>query len=214
MSFLQLSLTASYLILVKAIKHFSTVEKVDIISMTFGFPQLEPSLEGLNRALLDAHAADIVLFAAGHNSGGRERVSFPANQDHVICIGACDGLNNPSRFNPSPIHNMFCTLGENIVTAWQITDSLSKSGTSYATPIAAGIAAILMDWMTHESRSWSHEDQRHSRKVKTKKGIVKIFEKRLSKERHGYRVLSPWKVFDEQNMGNAKGVLLDVLMNM
>lgn len=199
---------------VKAIKHFTTVQKVDIISMSFGFPLLEPSLDGLNKALLEAHRADIVLFAAGHNSGGRKRVSFPANQDHVICIGACDGLNWSSSFNPSRIHNMFCTLGENIVTPWQTAGSLSKSGTSYATPIAAGIAAVVMDWMIHESRSWSQEDQRHSRKVRTKSGIVKIFQEKLSEERNGYRVLVPWALFNEDSIGYAKGVLLDILINM
>jgi hypothetical protein len=181
--------------------------------MSFGFPQLEPHLEGLNKALLEAHSAGIVLFAAGHNSGGREQVSFPANRDYVICIGACDGFNNPSRFNPSLIDNMFCTLGENITTPFQIPGSSSKSGTSYATPIAAGMAAVLMDWVIQESRTWSGEERHHALKVKTKNGIINIFGQRLSEQRGVYRVLTPWNLFNERSIRNAKGVLLDVLMN-
>ncbi|EXJ77653.1 hypothetical protein A1O3_09882 [Capronia epimyces CBS 606.96] len=59
-------------------------EGVDIISMSFGFPDFVPSLTNVQAAIHEAYTAGIVLFAAASNGGGNRRLAYPANRNEVI----------------------------------------------------------------------------------------------------------------------------------
>ncbi|KAF2240327.1 subtilisin-like protein, partial [Trematosphaeria pertusa] len=130
-------------------------KKVDIVSMSFGWE--EDSDEDLRTIIERAKMSNILLFAAASNDGKRTRggMAFPARADEVIAIDAADGHGNPSKFNPPPGDKQrFTALGEAVNSAypvdlaedWEEPGWKRMSGTSCATPIAAGIAGLILEF--------------------------------------------------------------------
>ncbi|KAH6616958.1 peptidase S8/S53 domain-containing protein [Chaetomium tenue] len=72
----------------KAVDHAVTVWQVDIISMSFGvLDEREDGCVELRAALLRAHAAKVLMFAAASNTGGVDPApAFPARLSNVFCI--------------------------------------------------------------------------------------------------------------------------------
>lgn len=127
----------------KAIKHAATDWDADIISMSFGFDRLlGDHRDVIQESIKLAHSKDIIMFASGHNAGENKRMPYPANQeDKVIYIGATDSKGNPSTFSPKNGCHFF-TFGEDVTSS-----GVTKSGASFATPIAAAIAALSLDYI-------------------------------------------------------------------
>lgn len=119
--------------------------------MSFGFTDDSKALEAV------INNTDTLMFAASSNFGATESnsIRFPARMKHkVICIHAADGTGNPTSTNP-PEHAQlenFSILGECVPLGKRKdpqTDEvqqLYKSGTSIATPIAAGVAALVLEF--------------------------------------------------------------------
>lgn len=89
-----------------------------------------------------------LIFAAASNTGGNGSRPWPASHPGVFCIHATDerGVTNP-RMNPTALGNVdnFATLGDKIESYWG-GKRRCISGTSFATPIAAAIAANVLDF--------------------------------------------------------------------
>ncbi|QKX64567.1 uncharacterized protein TRUGW13939_11742 [Talaromyces rugulosus] len=119
----------------------------NIISMSFG---IEYDSE-VDEAIHAAYKDDIAMFAAASNSGGNRDRPYPSNRSNgVICVHASDGLGNNGGISPSPerkLHN-FSTLGISVPSKWKGNDVL-KSGTSFATPIAAALVANVLEFSSH-----------------------------------------------------------------
>ncbi|KAG4438022.1 hypothetical protein IFR05_006481 [Cadophora sp. M221] len=90
----------------EAIVHFSTGKgRVDIISMSFGFPKYVTKLNPILSAIRTARTNGVIIFAAAGNEGGNRGVFWPAalhDGGNVIRINSSDGEGSPSGFNPSP----------------------------------------------------------------------------------------------------------------
>ncbi len=154
-------------------------------------------------AIRDAFHKGTIIVAAASNSGVNPRypISFPANMRQVICIHSSDGEGNPSPRNPSPTPDCnLAMLGEGVAAAWPHTldtdavDGLRvASGTSVATPIAAGLASLVIDYASQGGPE--HETVAHWRRLKHCDEMRKVF-KEMARERAGYFTITPSSLFD------------------
>jgi len=203
---------------------------IDILNMSFGFPDAdEPSLDPLRSALQDIHTSNkVIILAAAHNDGGNEAVMWPASERTcVICVNSADGDGNPSSFNPTQQSPRFCTLGEGLelrLTGGQMERAKSdaqdpskvaktriESGTSFATPVAAALVAMILQFVDSEvdGSDLSEKQKQRLKKVRTRQGILRIFQERCVDQSHatrnGYHYIAPW--FFSKDMS----VMLDTL---
>jgi subtilisin family serine protease len=177
----------------KAITYAAEVWDVDIINLSFGFSNRNNEIETAIRK------ADKIVFAAAANDGGNTKRAFPARYEPVICIHSTDGLGNPSNFNPTRLTrgDNFSILGEAIESAWPGYPCVRKFGTSFATPIAASVGALIL----HFARQ--NLDEELLEALETYEGMKKVLHK-MSDQRGEY---------DYIHRGNCcRGIVSSVLL--
>ncbi|KAH8745339.1 hypothetical protein F5883DRAFT_266502 [Diaporthe sp. PMI_573] len=145
-------------IVANAINHAVDKWDVDIISMSFGWPSSDfEGYDALEVAIDKAYGNKVLMFAAAANSGGRLGRAYPASSSHIICVHSSNTYGAASDFSPTAEPNAIniATVGESVQSAWPMLlcrDKSnpkcveSRSGTSYATPIIAGITAFLLQY--------------------------------------------------------------------
>ncbi|KAF4944627.1 hypothetical protein FGADI_12565 [Fusarium gaditjirri] len=176
----------------KAITYAVDVWDVDIISMSFGLtseslisdPKLKLAYRDIDAAI--ENAKHKIFLAAAANHGSHAPRTFPANHDSVICIHASDGNGKDGGISPEPesTDDNFMILG----MALKLGGG-RKSGTSYAAPMAASVAAQIIYaadnllGLTDTARD----------RLRTGRGMREMF--RLMSRRNctaGYRFFAPW----------------------
>ncbi|KAI1286602.1 hypothetical protein F5Y03DRAFT_405879 [Xylaria venustula] len=165
----------------------------NIITMSFGFDEeiKVGNKPVISNAILEALLgtnSEIIFFAAAANDGGNRAEMFPARNTNVLSIRGTDDYGWAQRFNPPPDYNSatcFMTLGLDVPGASlsQSGDAgidVCKSGTSVATPIAAGIAAILLGYARiHEEELLNQLGCQHREKLVklwSRTGMCALFE--------------------------------------
>ncbi|CZR60317.1 uncharacterized protein PAC_10213 [Phialocephala subalpina] len=186
-----------------AIKHAVKEWEVDIISMSFGFEQ---SVDVIDEAIRLADDKKVIMLAAASNEGGNNNIAWPARLAQVICIYATDSLGNRCDFTPtdSPRDDNFAVLGEAVKSCWpphkRQAGEVRKSGTSTATPIAAGIAAIVLEYVNLVLPQWDRElsknDAEMLRKLRSSAGMSTVFRQMAKRNRGGYDYVVPWDFLD------------------
>ncbi|KAL6811969.1 peptidase S8/S53 domain-containing protein [Trichoderma sp. SZMC 28015] len=179
------------------------IAEADIVSMSFG---LEDRSDVVLDAILAAYKEKKILLAAASNGGGNDGIAFPANQREVICVFATDGKGNPSPFNPTFTPEMddgsyFSTLGE-AVEVHQLSElgraacaKICKSGTSFATPIAAGIVANLLDY----AKAKKNIGEENLRRLHSFSGMISVLKLLAPKKRGGHNYICPWMLWEDKS---------------
>lgn len=185
----------------------------DIISMSFGF---EDENELIDTAVDNAMDAGKLIFASASNNGGISGRARPARYEGVICIHATDGKGNKGGMNPTPMINSdnFATLGVAVPSKWK-TKEVWKTGTSFATPIAAGLAADVLEFA---NRKCINLKPRKQKLLYQKRGMQAIFRK-MAEHRDGYDFIHPgrlWKDWHDviQMERDAARTIEDIMQNL
>jgi len=134
-----------------AIRHAVDQWNVDIISLSMGWgDDKQPVVDALNYA----QSRKKLVFAATANSGARSTsgIMFPARRSNVISIDAADGDGDFATGNP-PNDRLVLRLaapGDSVLSAFPYhldsTGSRRMSGASVATPIAAGLVGLILEF--------------------------------------------------------------------
>jgi subtilisin family serine protease len=177
---------------------------VHIVSMSFGF---EDKNDAIEEAIEKAFKADKLMFAAASNEGGNKGRSRPSRSSNVICIHACDGKGNKGDMSPSPVKKKdnFTTLGVAIRSRWK-KKTVYKSGTSFATPVAAAIAADVLEFANFRCKL-SEKDRIRLYK---KEGMVEVF-RAMSETRDNYDYVQPGHLWDTKDDEEVAKTIRDIL---
>jgi hypothetical protein len=153
----------------QAIRWAVETQDADIVSLSLGWEQepIEENVPVISNAISSALAhrnQKVLVFAAASNMGGSKHELFPAKHPTVFSVRGASTKGKHGDFNPSlPKYGekVFATLGIQ-VPARTRGDSTSpyspKTGTSVATAIMAGMAAIVIGYVNIHDRkeSWNN----------------------------------------------------------
>ncbi|KAF4992831.1 hypothetical protein FGRMN_6883 [Fusarium graminum] len=192
----------TYTDIAKAINHAVEQWKVDIISMSFGIREYD---EPMSLAISNALNKRTLLFAAASNDGANLARAFPAQYPSVFCIHSTDGNGNPSAFNPTASETdvNFSLLGENVSSHWPAGlnghyQSVNvMSGTSVATPIAAGLAASVLSFVRQQDQQVAADGEGLGPWLKRDNSMDAVFKSMVRQRRGaGYDYITPHVLFD------------------
>lgn len=165
--------------------------------MSFGFYGFNSKV---NQAIADALRKEnpVLIFAAASNNGTRKEVTFPASVSGVICVNSANADGTPSDFNPTfhPARN-FSIIGENVKSSWINAAEKRMSGTSVATPIAAAIAALVLEFVLQEVESDDILKELYPH-LKRYDGMVEILSQMSQPHHSGYHNIIPWKLLKNE----------------
>lgn len=113
----------------------------DIISISLG---TDDSYSPLQTLIDEASAKGILVFAAAGNSGDRG-YEYPAACFRAISVASLNNARQPSPFNTRNDAVVLFAPGERLMLPTAENGALEEySGTSFATPFAAGLAALVL----------------------------------------------------------------------
>jgi hypothetical protein len=217
-------------------------EKVDIINLSLGFDDSDTTVCS---ALEEAQSKKILIFAAMANGGVHEKAAWLARSNLVIGIHSCVDMGaRSSIFTPKPVTSPpnynFMVIGEHIPAFGLVAKRRGDcyvEGTSFATPVAVAIAALILAFANQircrKPREKCEEKLKtrgvHWRYLWLNEGMGRVLEA-ISEPDSGYLSISHkllWKEYqderdtDEDSMGTTQAmrdhgwkVILDALWDM
>ena len=121
---------------------WAIVNKMDIINISFG--TLSDLSNTEKEVLQNAYDAGILVIAGAGNSGDLNTIFAPARYDSVIAVGAIDYQDKRAEFSGTGAELELVAPGTNIMTTILGGGYNTASGTSLATAVVSGAAALLI----------------------------------------------------------------------
>ncbi len=207
-------------------EHAASVDgwNVDIIVLSFGFERED---EAIRLVVQDASNKGKIILAAASNSGSiipDKRVSYPARiQGLTLSIRSATGHGERSHASPKPSNgdDNFMVLGEGIKAAWPLhlnegSPTRYVSGTSFATPVAAGIASLVLEFSIQQGKHGPNIAKESAGTLWSYRGIQKIFQNMSAVDDQiangDCRMICPWKLFDRDRKYEGYGIEIERLM--
>ncbi|WZH48130.1 peptidase S8/S53 domain-containing protein [Fusarium acuminatum] len=191
-------------------------KEVNIVNMSLGFA--EESSWQLTEAL-EKVAEKSIIFAAAANHGDSQAIAWPAH-DHflAICVTSGDDMGKPSNFAPGTNREfpIFVAPGDNILSHWPGGKFRKMSGTSVATPIAVGMAAMILAFL-NKTNAWEQEEKEDwisrtkERRIRSTTGMRRVLEQ-TCRDRNGLKLLSPRFMWEKPvgKIPRAEQILYDL----
>lgn len=112
----------------------------------------------LRQAITRCYKNNVLVIAATGNDGINSE-SIPASLRHVLAVGACDNDGFPAKFNNTGLKlrkKMLLASGVDMPVALPKSGLAIVSGSSFATPIVSGIAALLTAALRRKKNDFSN----------------------------------------------------------
>ena len=124
---------------IAALEEITSRPDIQVVNLSFGGNEPDALEEAaVERAV---EAGKVVVASAG-NSGTQE-LNYPASYDGVISVGAVTASQNIAYFSNHNAQVDICAPGAQVYTTGMDGGYATGSGTSYASPIVAGAAAVV-----------------------------------------------------------------------
>lgn len=138
---------------VAAAIRYAVAHGAKIINMSFGLPE---AYKGIREAIDYAVAEDVLLIASAHNKS-EDGYNYPAIYQDVLAVAATDPDDKRAGFSNYGSWVDISAPGQAIVSTFTGGKSLAVNGTSQASPIVAGVAALVKsahpDWSAEQIRT-------------------------------------------------------------
>lgn len=161
-----------------AIRVAATKWNVDFVSLSLGFPRFPKKIKAAISAA-QRHNENITFFAAANNEGLNRSEMYPAKlgEDRAVLPirGTYSNGSFHPRFNPPPSSGslVFGTLGYDVHSEWPGEKrTRGMSGCSVATPIAATLAVMMIDYASSKPNDFSPNDLSLMR---SRRGVFEMF---------------------------------------
>lgn len=189
--------------------------------MCFGFDYPISSIQNAIRRASTVEKPPL-FFAATRNDGAHKPMAWPARDHLVIGISSTTGEGNRSAFNPPEKYSdpILYAFGEGVPVQVKSSDEpqgyITKyvSGTSYATPVAAGLAANLLACVRMATKASSEHQLRYKdlpSRLQGMIGMLAVLRDRMCKKNfRNEESLLPWSFLTPSQLDNNK-LLEDVL---
>ncbi|KAI0377865.1 hypothetical protein F5Y04DRAFT_263430 [Hypomontagnella monticulosa] len=184
----------------KAIRWAGMDHQVDIISMSFGFPYRSKEISDAIDQVLQDRKGEVVIFASSGNFGPYQDEVFPACHPSVISIRATNCLGTFLETNPGNDRDESVVLGAigddipEYLRSYRPT--ICGPGSSAATAIAAGIAAMMLAYTSTLPKVVKIEDSANIlRRLHSYEGMQKMFIKMADDMGRRMRFVNPVKFF-------------------
>lgn len=124
--------------------YYAVDHGADVINISYGSD--EP-VTAEQEAIAYALGHDVVVVAAAGNGGASSGIQYPAAFPGVIAVTSCSRAYRSSSFSGRGPEADLVAPGEDILAYWATAEEwglTGQSGTSFATPLVAGAAALLL----------------------------------------------------------------------
>jgi len=118
---------------------YAIEQNVDIINLSIGNSSYNALMQ---QAINQAEAAGILVVAASGNTG-KQQYMYPASYDHSLSVGSVSDNMNKSFFTTFNDKLDVMAPGHNIITTDRNGSYVVVSGTSFASPYVAAMAAMI-----------------------------------------------------------------------